>query len=159
MHRSVMHRAVERLPQRGVQAGGRARPCDPSAEGEDAHVGDAARLRALDDRFKIDDHRLTVNLYEMYVANDMKADFWVKRRTWGDLCARVTFVGELERHGRWIGGAVVRADIFHFVSGELKDADAELPAPGSHKTWQQIPPPPLHAWSRSAKRVAALDTG
>ena len=58
-----------------------------------------------------------VNLYEMYIANDMKVGFWVKRRTWGDLCARITFVGELERHGRWSGGATVRADLYHFVSG------------------------------------------
>ena len=94
-----------------------------------------------------------VNLYEMYVANDMKVGFWLKRRTWGDLCARVTFVGEIEQHGSWFGGASVRADIFHFISGKLKEADATLPAPGSPKTWQRIPPPPLHAWRRSAKHL------
>ena len=98
-----------------------------------------------------------MNLYEMYVANDMKVGFWVKRRTWGDLCARITFVGELERNGRWYGGATVRADIFRFVSGSLKEADAVLSAPGSPKAWQQIPPPPLHVWRHAAKRVAALD--
>jgi hypothetical protein len=122
--------------------------------------GDAARFAAPDDRSIDERPAPAVNLYEMYVANDMKVGFWVKRRTWGDVCARVTFVGELERHGRWYGGATVRADIFHFVSGTLKEANAVLPSPGSPKTWQQIPPPPLHAWSRSAKRLAAtaLDT-
>lgn len=96
-----------------------------------------------------------VNLYDIYIANDKKVGFWVKRRTWGDMCARVTFVGELERRGAWYGGAVVRADIFHFASGELKEANAELPSPGSLVTWQRIPPPPLLAWRRSAKRLAA----
>lgn len=96
-----------------------------------------------------------MNLYEMYLANDMKVGFWVKRRTWGDLCARVTFIGELEGRGPWYGCAVVRADSFRFVSGELKEADVVLPLPGSQKTWQRIPPPPLHAWSRSAKRLPA----
>ena len=32
-----------------------------------------------------------------------------------------------------------------------------LPSPESPKTWQRIPPPPLHAWSRSAKRLAATE--
>ena len=99
-----------------------------------------------------------MNLYEMYVANGMKTGFWVKRRTWGDLCARVTFVGELERRGLWCGGATVRADVFHFLSGTLKEADVALPSPGSPKTWQEIPPPPLHAWGWSAKRLALTKT-
>jgi hypothetical protein len=113
-------------------------------------------LPAPDDR-STNDLSPAVNLYEMYVANDMKVGFWVKRRTWGDLCARVTFVGE--QHGGWCGGGTVRADVFHFVSGTLKEANAVLPSPGSPKTWQRIPPPPLHAWSWSAKRfAAAVDT-
>ena len=98
---------------------------------------------------------LPVNLYEMYVANDMKVGFWVKRRTWGDQCARITFVGEPERYGRWSGGGTVRADLFHFISGTLKEADVDLPAPASPKTWQRIPPPPQHVWSRSPRRLAA----
>ena len=96
----------------------------------------------------------------MYVANDMKVGFWVKRRNWGDLCARITFVGELERRGDWLGGATVRADLFHFISGTLKESDVVLSMPASPKTWHAIPPPPLHAWSRSPRRAAAaLHTG
>ena len=94
-----------------------------------------------------------MNLYEMYLANDMSPGFWVKRRSWGDLCARVTFVGELERNAYRYGLPAVRADLFRFSSRERQQADAELTRAWDPKMWRQIPPPLLHTWNDAKRRV------
>ena len=85
-----------------------------------------------------------MNLFELYVANGMRPHFWVKRRSWGTLCARITHVDGLQATADWVFGSAVRADIYYF-SGGLKEADAVLPSPGSRRIWQQIPPMPKHA--------------
>ena len=80
-----------------------------------------------------------MNLYELYVANGMRLHFWVKRRTWGAMCARITSVDGLHATAIRAFGGAVRADIFYF-SGGLMEADAVLPSPGSRRIWQRIPP-------------------
>lgn len=98
-----------------------------------------------------------VNLYDMYIANGTAPGFWVKRRTWGDLCAQITFIGELDRHAHCYGHPPVRADLFSFSSRELKQAGAEIMFAGAHKTWRQIPPPPLNVWRDSRKITPVMD--
>ena len=96
-----------------------------------------------------------VNLYDMYLANDLALGFWVKRRSWGNLCARVTFVGELERNAYRYGLPSVRADLFCFGSLDRQQADAELTRAWDPKMWRRIPPPPLHT-RKDAQKPALL---
>ncbi len=117
------------------------------------------RRPVSDDGPQVQRRTRAVNLYDMYIANGMNVGFWVKRRTWGDLCARVTQVGELDRKAHCHGHPAVRADLFHFSSGELKQADAELLDAASPKTWRQIPPPTMHVWGHSKKRAATCASG
>jgi hypothetical protein len=48
--------------------------------------------------------------------------------------------------------------VYHFSSGELKQADAEIDFAGSTKRWQEIPPPPLHAWQHGRKRPSPANS-
>lgn len=90
----------------------------------------------------------------MYIANNMVLGFWVKRKTWSDLCARVTFVGELDRRAHCYGLPSVRADLFSFSTRQLQEADSELALAWSPKTWRKIPPPPSQAWNDGKKRLS-----
>jgi hypothetical protein len=98
------------------------------------------------------------NIYDMYVAHRCQVGFWIKRKTWGDLCAQVTFVGELEPRAPAYGHPLVRADVYHFSSGELKQADVEIAFAGSARRWQEIPPPSLHVWQHGRKRPAPANS-
>lgn len=82
-----------------------------------------------------------LNIFQMYAANGGRLGFWVRRTTWGNTCARVTFVGEFKGPPPYYGNPVVRADIYDLQTGELREKDAKLPVPGTYKTWRQIDPP------------------
>ena len=83
-----------------------------------------------------------MNVYEMFVANESRVGFWLTRTTWRDLCARVTLVGDFKGPAPYFGNPLVAGDLFYVSSGELKQANAEIPSPGTYKTWRQIPAPP-----------------
>lgn len=85
-----------------------------------------------------------LNLFQMYVANNMRVGFWLHRTTWGNTCARVTFVGDFKGQPPYYGNPAVLADIYDLGTGELKENNAKLPVPGTFKTWRQIDPP---AWA------------
>jgi hypothetical protein len=105
-----------------------------------------------------DSRRAAESIYDMYLAHRCQVGFWIKRKTWGDLCAQVTFVGELEPRAPAYGQPPVRADVYHFRSGVLKQADVEITAAASSSRWQEIPPPPLHAWQHGRKRPAPANS-
>ncbi len=83
-----------------------------------------------------------LNVYEMFVANGSQVGFWLTRTVWNDVCARVTFVGELKGPAPFFGNPPVTGDWFYLRSGQLIKANAEIAWPGTYKTWRQIPPPP-----------------
>lgn len=84
------------------------------------------------------------NLFEMFVANGARPGFWLRRTTWSNSCARVTSVGPLTGPAPYFGNPNVYADLYDLTSGELREANARLPAAGTYKTWRQIEPP---AWA------------
>ena len=86
-----------------------------------------------------------MNVYEMFVANGEQVGFWLTRTTWRDLCARVTFVGKFKGPAPYFGNPRVSGDLFYLRSGQLKQANADIPSPGTYKTWRQIPAP---SWSK-----------
>ncbi len=86
--------------------------------------------------------KLWLNVYEMFVDNGRQVGFWLTRTTWRDLCARVTSVGDFKGPSPCFGNPRVAGDLFNLSSGELKQANAEIPSPGTHKTWRQIAAPP-----------------
>ena len=88
------------------------------------------------------------NVFEMYVANDMKPGFWLRRTTWGNTCARVIEVGEFKGPSPYFGNPKVYADIFDLRTGALKEAKARIPVPGTYKTWRLIDAPEW--WSASS---------
>jgi len=83
-----------------------------------------------------------VNVFQMFVAHDGPG-FWVRRTTWGATCARVGRVGALTASGPYFGNPSVLMDVYT-LNGELKEEVAQLPVPGTYKTWRQIAPP---AWA------------
>jgi len=86
-----------------------------------------------------------LNVFQMYVANKERPGFWLRRTTWGNTCAQVVSVDDLNGPPPYYGNPVVLADIYDLVSGELKERGARLPVPGTYKTWRQIDPPPWAA--------------
>lgn len=88
--------------------------------------------------------RESLNVFQMYVAYGRKPGFWLRRTTWGNTCAKVVSVGTFMGPPPYYGNPPVRADIFNLQTGELKEANARIPVPGTYKTWRQIAPPP---WS------------
>lgn len=85
-----------------------------------------------------------LNIFQIYAANDGRTGFWLRRTTWGNTCACVTSIGDLKGPPLYYGNPAVFADIYDLRTGELKEKDAKLPAPGTYKTWRQIDPP---SWS------------
>src|SRR4029453_7005969 len=79
------------------------------------------------------------NVFEMYVAHG-DAGFWVRRTTWGGSCARVIRVGAITGPPPSYGNPTVLMDIYS-LNGELSQAAATMPVPGTYKTWRQIDPP------------------
>lgn len=62
----------------------------------------------------------------------------------GGCCARVTSVGALpvlRPITAYYGNPKVRADSFDLTTGELREANARLPAAGIYKTQRMIDPP------------------
>lgn len=82
-----------------------------------------------------------LNIYEMFVANGARPGFWVSRTTWGNMCARVTSVGELRGPAPYFGNPTVLADLYDLQTGVLRDSAVKLPVPGTYKTWRKIEPP------------------
>lgn len=97
----------------------------------------------------IDDDQL--NVFEMFVAHG-GAGFWVRRTTWGGTCARVVRVGALTGPPPYFGNPSVIMDVYG-LDGTLRDAGAQLPVPGTYKTWRQIDAP---EWATS-ERLRPLD--
>jgi hypothetical protein len=97
----------------------------------------------------IDDDQL--NVFEMFVAHG-GAGFWVRRTTWGGTCARVVRVGALTGPPPYFGNPSVIMDVYG-LDGKLRDDGAQLPVPGTYKTWRQIDPP---EWTTS-QRLRPLD--
>jgi hypothetical protein len=85
------------------------------------------------------------NLFEMFIANGAQLGFWLRRTTWANSCARVTSVGPLAGTPPYYGNPKVHADIYDLTTGELREANARLPAAGTYKTWRMINPPPWAA--------------
>lgn len=82
----------------------------------------------------------------MFVKNNRNVGFWIKRTTWGKLCAKVTFVGDLVGSPPYYGNPEVRADLYDFETGELKNQNIQIPVPGTYKTWRQIKTP---SWNKN----------
>jgi hypothetical protein len=82
-----------------------------------------------------------LNVYQMYIASkDNRGGVWMRRTTWGNLCARIRTVGPLKGPEPYYGNPEVRADIYT-LDGTLHQANAIVQAPGTYKTWRQIETP------------------
>ncbi len=82
------------------------------------------------------------NVFQMWVDSSGKPEgVWITRTTWPGLCARVTHVGELKGPPPYYGNPEVRADVY-YPTGALKNRNFEITAPGTYKTWREIPAPP-----------------
>lgn len=92
-----------------------------------------------------------VNVFEMFVAHGGPG-FWVRRITWSGTCARVIRVGAIAGPAPYYGNPSVLMDVYT-LDGRLKDSAAQLPVPGTYKTWRKIDPPP---WA-SAVALRPLD--
>ena len=88
------------------------------------------------------------NLFEMFVTHGARPGFWLRRTTWSNSCAQVTSVGPLTGPAPYYGNPKVHADIYDLTTGELREANARLPAAGTYKTWRLIDPP---AWAAGAE--------
>lgn len=86
------------------------------------------------------------NVFEMYVSNDMKPGFWLRRTTWGNTCAQIVEISEFKGPPPYFGNPKVYADIYDLRTGALKEARAQIPVPGTYKTWRLIGAPD---WSKS----------
>ena len=86
-----------------------------------------------------------MNVFEMCVAHG-GAGFWVRRTTWEGSCARVVRVGAISGPPPYFGNPSVLMDVYA-LGGRMKDEAAELPVPGTYKTWRQIEPP---GWAATA---------
>jgi hypothetical protein len=82
-----------------------------------------------------------LNVFQMYVANKLKAGFWLRRTTWKNTCAQVTSVGEFKGPPPYYGNPAVLCDIYDLRTGVLKERGAKIPVPGTYKTWRHIAPP------------------
>lgn len=82
-----------------------------------------------------------LNVFQMYVANDERPYFWLRRTTWRNTCAQVTSVGEFRGPPPYYGNPKVIADIYDLQTGDLKEQGARIPVPGTYKTWRQIEVP------------------
>ncbi|KAB2957297.1 MAG: hypothetical protein F9K19_03505 [Rhizobiaceae bacterium] len=80
------------------------------------------------------------NVYEMCVANGGPG-FWIRRTTWGATCARIVGIGPMTKPGPYFGNPSVLMDVYSLV-GELKEGLAQVPVPGTYKTWRRILAPP-----------------
>lgn len=84
-----------------------------------------------------------VNVYQMFVASkDQPGGVWIRRTTWGNLCARIRSVGDFKGPEPYYGNPEVRADIYT-LNGTLHQSNVIIPAAGTYKTWRQISMP---AW-------------
>jgi len=92
-----------------------------------------------------------LNVFQMYVANNLRAGFWLRRTTWENTCAQVTSVGEFKGSPPYYGNPTVLADKYELRTGALKEQGVKIPAPGTYKTWRQIDPP---SWVNHAGRAA-----
>src|SRR6266576_4669 len=79
------------------------------------------------------------NIYEMFVANGGPG-FWIRRTTWGATCARVIRVGAMTKPGPYFGNPSVLMDVYS-LEGTLKEGLAQVPVPGTYKTWRRIATP------------------
>ena len=79
------------------------------------------------------------NVFEMWVGNDGPG-FWIRRTTWGTICARVVGIGEFTKPPPYFGNPPVVMDIYS-LDGELKDELVKIPAAGTFKTWRKIDAP------------------
>ncbi|WP_374394919.1 hypothetical protein [Sphingopyxis sp.] len=82
-----------------------------------------------------------LNIFQKNDANGREPGFWVRRTTWADSCARIVEVGPIAGPPPYFGNPKVYADIHNLASGELIEARAKLPVPGTYKTWRRIDPP------------------
>lgn len=86
------------------------------------------------------------NVFQMFVQHGGPG-FWVRRTTWGSTCARVVRVGALTGPPPYYGNPSVIMDVYT-LDGTLKEAAAQMPVPGTYKTWRQIDEP---TWATLAK--------
>jgi hypothetical protein len=91
------------------------------------------------------------NVFQMFVANG-GAGFWVRRTTWHSTCARVVRVGALTGPDPYYGNPSVLMDVYG-LDGTLRDGAAQLPVPGTYKTWRWIEAP---EWAK-ANKLRPLD--
>lgn len=86
------------------------------------------------------------NVFQMFIAHGGPG-FWVRRTTWGTTCARVVRVGAMTGPAPYFGNPSVLMDVYT-LGGQIKDEAAQLPVPGTYKTWRKIEAP---AWTATAK--------
>ncbi len=76
------------------------------------------------------------NVYEMYVANENRAGFWIQRNSWGGTCAYVRLVGgreagDLPGVAPYFSNLPVHADLHDLSTGVLKERRFLLSCPGT----------------------------
>lgn len=80
------------------------------------------------------------NVFEMLVDHGGPG-FWIRRTTWGATLARVVCVGSFTGPPPYFGNPSMLMDVYS-LDGDLKDALAAIPVPGTYKTWRKIEAPP-----------------
>jgi hypothetical protein len=96
------------------------------------------------------------NVYQMWFSSQPNG-LWITRITWSDLCAHVSFVGELKGDAPYYGNPEVRADIYT-GAGQLKQRNSVISAPGTYKTWRQIAKPSWAGVPESLRAVVLSPT-
>lgn len=79
------------------------------------------------------------NVYQMWFVTQPET-LWITRTTWANLCAKVTFVGEVKGPSPYYGNPVVKADVYN-AAGQCTQCETDISAPGTYKTWRQISEP------------------
>lgn len=85
-----------------------------------------------------------MNIYEIYEQNGQKAGFYVKRKSWHTIYAKVLSIagkisGPLKGKPPYYDNPVVTVDVYH-TNGRLRNSNMSLYCPGS-PSYEKIQPP------------------
>lgn len=86
------------------------------------------------------------NVYEMIVKYGGPG-LWIRRTTWGNTCARIVALGRFTRPAPYFGSPPVLMDVYT-LDGQPKQALAQVPVPGTYKTWRRWPEP---EWAKTTR--------
>ena len=92
------------------------------------------------------------NVYEMYVANENRAGFFIRRITWGNTIARITTIGGREEGALsgeppYFGSDAVFAEFYNLDTGERLN-ESEVSCPGTFTSYYQVGAAELPKWAR-----------